>query len=93
MECLFAVCAGARSSAAEWLLGYESLKFNEKVKGKNYSYQTEKFMRGCRFLEAGLQDMDRVLAGRYVPSLYPFEYKTIVIVHWVDFMVYLDRQY
>lgn len=23
-------------------------------------------MRGCRFLEAELQDMDRVLAGRYV---------------------------
>ncbi|MFS7899991.1 putative 1-phosphatidylinositol-4-phosphate 5-kinase [Helianthus anomalus] len=22
-------------------------------------------MRGCRFLEAGLQDMDRVLAGRF----------------------------
>ncbi|MFS7962712.1 putative 1-phosphatidylinositol-4-phosphate 5-kinase [Helianthus anomalus] len=32
--------------------------------GKNDSYQTEKFMRGCRFLEAELQDMDRVLAGR-----------------------------
>lgn len=23
-------------------------------------------MRGCRFLEAELQDMDRILAGRYV---------------------------
>ncbi|XP_076933640.1 phosphatidylinositol 4-phosphate 5-kinase 1-like [Bidens hawaiensis] len=32
--------------------------------GKNDSYQTEKFMRGCRFLEAELQDMDRILAGR-----------------------------
>uniref|UniRef100_A0A7N0ZW90 Phosphatidylinositol 4-phosphate 5-kinase n=1 Tax=Kalanchoe fedtschenkoi TaxID=63787 RepID=A0A7N0ZW90_KALFE len=28
------------------------------------SYQNEKFMRGCRFLEAELQDMDRVLSGR-----------------------------
>ncbi|KAE8682203.1 Phosphatidylinositol 4-phosphate 5-kinase 2 [Hibiscus syriacus] len=28
------------------------------------SYQNEKFMRGCRFLQAELQDMDRVLAGR-----------------------------
>ncbi|GAV76221.1 PIP5K domain-containing protein/MORN domain-containing protein [Cephalotus follicularis] len=28
------------------------------------SYQNEKFMRGCRFLEAELQDMDRILAGR-----------------------------
>ncbi|KAK2971005.1 hypothetical protein RJ640_023437 [Escallonia rubra] len=28
------------------------------------SYQNEKFMRGYRFLEAELQDMDRVLAGR-----------------------------
>ncbi|KAL6522207.1 Phosphatidylinositol 4-phosphate 5-kinase 1 [Orobanche minor] len=32
--------------------------------GKDNSYQSEKFMRGCRFLEAELQDMDRVLAGR-----------------------------
>nr|XP_027094345.1 phosphatidylinositol 4-phosphate 5-kinase 2-like [Coffea arabica] len=32
--------------------------------GNSDSYQTEKFMRGCRFLEAELQDMDRVLAGR-----------------------------
>ncbi|KAI3689020.1 hypothetical protein L2E82_46968 [Cichorium intybus] len=32
--------------------------------GKSDSYQNEKFMRGCRFLEAELQDMDRVLAGR-----------------------------
>ncbi|KAB2083611.1 hypothetical protein ES319_A05G280200v1 [Gossypium barbadense] len=32
--------------------------------GKNDSYQNEKYMRGCRFLEAELQDMDRVLAGR-----------------------------
>ncbi|KAL5558344.1 hypothetical protein UlMin_034555 [Ulmus minor] len=31
--------------------------------GKKDSYQNEKFMRGCRFLEAELQDMDRVLAG------------------------------
>ncbi|KAL8485497.1 hypothetical protein ACS0TY_027693 [Phlomoides rotata] len=35
-------------------------------KGKSDSYQNEKFMRGCRFLEAELQDMDRVLAGRCV---------------------------
>lgn len=33
--------------------------------GKIESYQNEKFMRGCRFLEAELQDMDRILAGRY----------------------------
>ncbi|KAG6388730.1 hypothetical protein SASPL_150162 [Salvia splendens] len=32
--------------------------------GKNDSYKNEKFMRGCRFLEAELQDMDRVLSGR-----------------------------
>ncbi|XP_024018111.1 LOW QUALITY PROTEIN: phosphatidylinositol 4-phosphate 5-kinase 1 [Morus notabilis] len=32
--------------------------------GKKDSYQNEKFMRGCRFLEAELQDMDRVLAGQ-----------------------------
>ncbi|CAA7013388.1 unnamed protein product [Microthlaspi erraticum] len=32
--------------------------------GKIESYQNEKFMRGCRFLEAELQDMDRILAGR-----------------------------
>ncbi|KAL8467183.1 hypothetical protein ACS0TY_036048 [Phlomoides rotata] len=32
--------------------------------GTNDSYQREKFMRGCRFLEAELQDMDRVLSGR-----------------------------
>ncbi|GFP84359.1 phosphatidylinositol 4-phosphate 5-kinase 1 [Phtheirospermum japonicum] len=32
--------------------------------GKDGSYQSEKYMRGCRFLEAELQDMDRVLAGR-----------------------------
>jgi 1-phosphatidylinositol-4-phosphate 5-kinase len=32
--------------------------------GKIESYQSEKFMRGCRFLEAELQDMDRILAGR-----------------------------
>lgn len=34
--------------------------------GQKDSYQNEKFMRGCRFLEAELQDMDRVLSGRYV---------------------------
>ncbi|CAA3015128.1 phosphatidylinositol 4-phosphate 5-kinase 2 [Olea europaea subsp. europaea] len=33
--------------------------------GKRDSFQNEKFMRGCRFLEAELQDMDRILAGRY----------------------------
>lgn len=33
--------------------------------GKSDSFQSEKFMRGYRFLEAELQDMDRVLAGRY----------------------------
>lgn len=32
--------------------------------GKKDSFQSEKFMRGCRFLEAELQDMDRVLSGR-----------------------------
>ncbi|XP_075509384.1 LOW QUALITY PROTEIN: phosphatidylinositol 4-phosphate 5-kinase 1 [Primulina tabacum] len=32
--------------------------------GKNDSFRNEKFMRGCRFLEAELQDMDRILAGR-----------------------------
>ncbi|KAL1561284.1 Phosphatidylinositol 4-phosphate 5-kinase 1 [Salvia divinorum] len=32
--------------------------------GKSDSFRNEKFMRGCRFLEAELQDMDRVLAGR-----------------------------
>lgn len=32
--------------------------------GNNDSFRYEKFMRGCRFLEAELQDMDRVLAGR-----------------------------
>ncbi|XP_059630816.1 phosphatidylinositol 4-phosphate 5-kinase 2-like [Cornus florida] len=32
--------------------------------GKKESYQNEKFMRGCRFLEAELQDMDRILAGQ-----------------------------
>ncbi|KAJ6930552.1 phosphatidylinositol 4-phosphate 5-kinase 1-like [Populus alba x Populus x berolinensis] len=32
--------------------------------GKKDSYRNEKFMRGCRFLEAELQDMDRVLSGR-----------------------------
>lgn len=34
--------------------------------GKKDSYQNEKFMRGCRFLEAELQDMDRILSGRYM---------------------------
>ena len=37
--------------------------------GKKDSYQNEKFMRGCRFLEAELQDMDRILSGRYVSCL------------------------
>ncbi|KAH6823014.1 phosphatidylinositol-4-phosphate 5-kinase 1 [Perilla frutescens var. hirtella] len=32
--------------------------------GKSDSFKNEKFMRGCRFLEAELQDMDRVLSGR-----------------------------
>ncbi|KAL6217177.1 hypothetical protein ACLB2K_010394 [Fragaria x ananassa] len=32
--------------------------------GQKDSFQNEKFMRGCRFLEAELQDMDRVLSGR-----------------------------
>lgn len=32
--------------------------------GKIESYQNEKYIRGCRFLEAELQDMDRILAGR-----------------------------
>lgn len=34
--------------------------------GKQDSYQSEKFMRGYRFLEAELQDRDRVKSGRYV---------------------------
>ncbi|KAK4276773.1 hypothetical protein QN277_014881 [Acacia crassicarpa] len=32
--------------------------------GRQDSYQSEKFMRGCRFLEAELQDRDRVKSGR-----------------------------
>ncbi|KAF5942336.1 hypothetical protein HYC85_019978 [Camellia sinensis] len=32
--------------------------------GNKDSFQNEKFIRGCRFLEAELQDMDRVLSGR-----------------------------
>ncbi|XP_044476065.1 phosphatidylinositol 4-phosphate 5-kinase 1-like [Mangifera indica] len=32
--------------------------------GNRDSYQNEKFMRGCRFLEAELQDMDRKLSGQ-----------------------------
>ncbi|KAL6512071.1 Phosphatidylinositol 4-phosphate 5-kinase 1 [Orobanche gracilis] len=32
--------------------------------GNGDSYQNEKFMRSCRFLEAELQDLDRVLSGR-----------------------------
>uniref|UniRef100_A0A199U9L3 1-phosphatidylinositol-4-phosphate 5-kinase n=1 Tax=Manihot esculenta TaxID=3983 RepID=A0A199U9L3_MANES len=32
--------------------------------GNKDSYQNEKFMRGCRFLEAELQDRDRILSGR-----------------------------
>ncbi|KAH9615971.1 hypothetical protein KSS87_020184 [Heliosperma pusillum] len=34
------------------------------LRGKKASYQNEKYLRGQRFLEAELQDMDRVLAGR-----------------------------
>lgn len=34
------------------------------IRGKRDSYQNEKYLRGCRLLEAELQDMDRVLAGR-----------------------------
>lgn len=34
------------------------------LRGKRDSYQNEKYLRGRRFLEAELQDMDRVLAGR-----------------------------
>lgn len=34
--------------------------------GTQDSYHTEKFMRGYRFLEAELQDRDRVKSGRYV---------------------------
>lgn len=34
--------------------------------GARDSYQSEKFMRGYRFLEAELQDRDRVKSGRYV---------------------------
>ncbi|KAF2296760.1 hypothetical protein GH714_001716 [Hevea brasiliensis] len=32
--------------------------------GNKDSYRNEKFMRGCRFLEAELQDRDRILSGR-----------------------------
>ena len=39
---------------------------NLSFSGRRDSYQNEKFMRGCRFLEAELQDMDRILSGRYV---------------------------
>uniref|UniRef100_A0A803M598 1-phosphatidylinositol-4-phosphate 5-kinase n=1 Tax=Chenopodium quinoa TaxID=63459 RepID=A0A803M598_CHEQI len=34
------------------------------LRGKRDSYRNEKYLRGHRFLEAELQDMDRVLAGR-----------------------------
>ena len=34
--------------------------------GNRDSYQIEKLMRGYRFLEAELQDRDRVKSGRYV---------------------------
>lgn len=34
--------------------------------GNQDSYYNEKFMRGYRFLEAELQDRDRVKSGRYV---------------------------
>ncbi|XP_057532637.1 phosphatidylinositol 4-phosphate 5-kinase 1-like [Amaranthus tricolor] len=34
------------------------------LRGKRDSYRNEKYLRGRRFLEAELQDMDRVLAGR-----------------------------
>lgn len=37
---------------------------NVHFAGKKESYQSEKFMRGCRFLEAELHNMDRILAGR-----------------------------
>ena len=48
--------------------------------GEKDSYQNEKFMRGCRFLEAELQDMDRILAGRYV-LLSPLIF--VVQVNWL----------
>ncbi|RAL38783.1 hypothetical protein DM860_013464 [Cuscuta australis] len=32
--------------------------------GKSDSYQNEKYMRGCRLLEAELQTMDKIVAGR-----------------------------
>lgn len=32
--------------------------------GNKNSYQNEKYMRGCRFLEAELQDRDRILSGQ-----------------------------
>jgi hypothetical protein len=40
--------------------------------GNRDSYQNEKFMRGCRFLEAELQDMDRIRSGRYNSLLLPY---------------------
>lgn len=45
------------------------------LSGNRDSYQNEKFMRGCRFLEAELQDMDRIRAGRYdLLAIYDFLY-------------------
>ena len=40
--------------------------------GKRDSYQNEKYLRGCRLLEAELHDMDRVLAGRCVFCCFSF---------------------
>jgi hypothetical protein len=48
--------------------------------GKKDSYRNEKFMRGCRFLEAELQDMDRVLSGRYISCLSVFIPSFILMV-------------
>ena len=45
--------------------------------GKQDSYQSEKFMRGYRFLEAELQDRDRVKSGRYV-EICPSSFKNIL---------------
>ncbi|KHG01592.1 Phosphatidylinositol-4-phosphate 5-kinase 1 -like protein [Gossypium arboreum] len=39
-------------------------EFLEAERIMDYSLLNEKFMRGCRFLEAELQDMDRILAGQ-----------------------------
>ncbi|KAG8389717.1 hypothetical protein BUALT_Bualt01G0007800 [Buddleja alternifolia] len=59
-------------------------------KGKNDSYQNEKFMRGCRFLEAELQDMDRVLAGRYIYIYNIYFFRNLLGVLSSSLSIYLS---